>query len=68
MKQKKTIQTKRNNKPKQRNQNRNKNRECTHRRIKKNYNFGRKSTPTMVCKDCGELVTPYLLFKQRSQR
>ncbi len=30
---------------------------CEHRRIKKNFPFGRNSTPTMFCKDCGEVIT-----------
>jgi len=29
---------------------------CDHRRTKKNWPFGRKSKPTVVCKDCGEIV------------
>jgi hypothetical protein len=34
---------------------------CQHRRIKKNYPFGRKSKPIMKCKDCNEVVTPLKL-------
>jgi len=30
---------------------------CNHRRIKKNYNYGKKSTPVIKCKDCGKRIT-----------
>lgn len=36
---------------------------CMHRRIKKNYPFGKKSTPRMVCKDCGMPISPKLRFE-----
>ncbi len=29
---------------------------CKHRRIKKNYSHGKKSTPSMYCKDCGTSI------------
>ena len=32
-------------------------RRCNHRRLKKNYNHGKKSTPTIKCKDCGKRIT-----------
>lgn len=32
---------------------------CEHRRIKKNYPYGKKSVPTMKCKDCGAVIKPY---------
>lgn len=35
--------------------------QCYHPRIKRNYPFGKKSKPTMVCKKCGEVITPYKL-------
>ncbi len=30
---------------------------CEHKRIKKNYNHGRKSQANKHCMDCGEVVT-----------
>jgi len=30
---------------------------CKHKRIKKNYPFGRKSKPFKFCKDCGKVIT-----------
>jgi len=56
-----------NKKPTQR-KDRREGKECIHRRIKKNYNFGRKSTPQMFCKNCGKIITPHLLYKQRSRK
>ncbi len=41
---------------------------CEHRRIKKNYPFGRKSNSQKVCKDCGEIVTNKMLEKARVER
>lgn len=38
---------------------------CFHKRIKKNYPFGRKSNPAMKCKDCGEVITPFKLKEDR---
>lgn len=34
---------------------------CCHPRIKKNYPHGKKSKPSMVCKKCNEVVTPFKL-------
>jgi hypothetical protein len=34
---------------------------CFHKRIKRNYPFGRKSKPKMICKDCGKSITPTVL-------
>jgi hypothetical protein len=31
---------------------------CIHKRIKKNYPFGKKSKPFMYCKDCGKPIRP----------
>jgi len=31
---------------------------CEHKRIKKNYYFGRMSKPRMTCKDCGKIIKP----------
>jgi len=33
-------------------------RNCSHKRVKKNFPFGRKSSPTMYCKDCKAVVKP----------
>ena len=41
---------------------------CDHRRIKKNYPFGKRSTPTMFCKRCGEVVTPHDLMLKRREK
>jgi len=30
--------------------------QCKHKRIKKNYPFGKKSTAKKFCKDCGEVI------------
>ena len=38
---------------------------CEHKNLRKNYPFGRKSKPTMKCKDCGEIVKPKDLEKLR---
>ncbi len=39
---------------------------CDHRRIKKNYPFGRKSKADKSCKDYGEIITNhYLKFRKR---
>ena len=38
---------------------------CDHRKIKKNYPFGKKSKPTMFCRQCGEVVTPHDLISKR---
>ena len=42
--------------------------ECIHKRVKKNYNFGRKSTPLMFCKDCGKIITPHLIVKSKKNK
>ena len=46
------------------------NQECNHKRIKRNYPHGIKSGAFMVCKDCGEVVTPYKLqqIKRNTKR
>jgi len=41
---------------------------CKHRRIKKNYPFGRKSSSTMKCKDCGEVIMPHDLMNRKQKR
>lgn len=42
--------------------------ECTHRRVKKNYSFGKNSTATKVCKDCGKVIKPYDIRKAEEKR
>ncbi len=32
------------------------NENCKHRRIKKNFPFGKKSNPRMYCKDCEKII------------
>ena len=44
------------------------NNNCEHRRIKKNYPFGRKSSPQMKCKDCGAPIKPKDVEYRRQQR
>jgi formylmethanofuran dehydrogenase subunit E len=39
--------------------------QCFHRRIKKNFPFGRKSKPVMKCKDCGEALSQLKLKETR---
>lgn len=41
---------------------------CEYRRIRKNYNFGKKSDPTMVCRDCGNIIKKAELSKQKKER
>ncbi len=41
---------------------------CEHRRIKKNYPFGRKSSPTMFCLDCDEVVSLHDRMLERKKR
>lgn len=41
---------------------------CTHRRLKKNYTHGKKSTPLIKCKDCGKRVTRNDLLRLRKFR
>ncbi len=38
---------------------------CEHRRIKKIHSHGKKSKPTWVCKNCGEIVNRNEFKKQR---
>jgi hypothetical protein len=33
------------------------NKKCNHKRIKRNYPFGRKSKAVKICKDCGKLIS-----------
>jgi hypothetical protein len=40
---------------------------CTHRRRKRNYPFGRKSSPMISCKDCGAVVTKFSLKKAKGR-
>ena len=40
---------------------------CEHRRIRKNYPYGKKSSPTMKCKDCGVIIKP-IDIKPKSKR
>lgn len=42
--------------------------ECQHKRIKKNYPYGRNSKPVRICKDCGILVTNKILERKRKKR
>jgi hypothetical protein len=39
---------------------------CNHRRYKKNFPFGKKSMPDMVCKDCGKIIKPKDLEKKEN--
>lgn len=41
---------------------------CEHRRRRKIYSHGKKSKPTIVCKDCGEIVSKNQLAKEREKR
>lgn len=41
---------------------------CTHKRKKKNYPFGRKSAPSVQCKDCGAVVTRLEIKKAQGRR
>ena len=41
---------------------------CEHRRIKKNYPFGKKSKADKTCKDCGKLITNKMLEIKRVER
>ena len=43
-------------------------RDCEHRRIKKNYPFGHRSTPRMFCKDCGIVIKPIDIKKRRPKK
>lgn len=31
--------------------------ECKHKRIKRNFPFGKNSSPRMHCKDCGKVIS-----------
>jgi len=42
--------------------------ECDHRRIKKNYPFGKKSAPTMFCKDCGKVMKNKEIKSRKKRR
>jgi len=37
--------------------------DCEHKRIKKNFPFGRKSKARMFCKDCGKAISRMDLLK-----
>ena len=42
---------------------------CEHRRIKKNYPFGKKSKADKFCLDCGEVITNKIIeLKRRNKR
>ena len=44
---------------------------CEHKRIKRNYPFGKKTTPRMSCKDCGAVIKPKdleMLKKDRKKK
>ena len=46
---------------------------CEHRRIKKNFPFGKNSSPDSFCKDCGHVVKPkdferWRIEKERNRR
>ncbi|MFW6233450.1 MAG: hypothetical protein ACOC3Z_02185 [Nanoarchaeota archaeon] len=41
--------------------------ECNHKRIKKNYPFGKKSKPVKFCKDCGIVITGKMTEKRRKK-
>lgn len=41
---------------------------CSHKRIKKNYPFGRKSKADKFCKDCGEIVTNKMIQEKRKEK
>lgn len=41
---------------------------CPHKRIRKNYPFGRKSKAQKYCKTCKSLITNKMLEKRRKQR
>lgn len=40
---------------------------CEHRRLKKNYPFGRKSKPEIYCKWCGKVIKPHDLIERRKK-
>jgi len=41
---------------------------CDHRRLKKNYPFGRKSKPQIYCKDCKKVVSPKEIMEVRKRK
>jgi len=41
---------------------------CPHKRLKKNYPFGRKSAPVIYCKDCGGVITKLELKKMKKNK
>jgi len=41
---------------------------CEHKRIKKNFPFGKKSIATKHCKDCGEVITNKQLSDMKSNQ
>lgn len=41
---------------------------CDHRRLKKNFPFGRNSRPEMGCKDCGNIIKSKDVEKRRQQK
>lgn len=41
---------------------------CQHKRIRKNYPFGKKSKSLKVCKDCNQVITNKMLEETRKQR
>jgi len=41
---------------------------CEHRRVKKNFPFGRKSQAQKICKDCGIVVTNKMIKDSKQKR
>jgi len=41
---------------------------CQHKRMKKNFPFGRNSKPLRSCKDCGSVVSNHELKKRKKRR
>jgi len=41
---------------------------CEHKRVKKNYPFGKKSRADKFCKDCGEVVTNHEIKNRKRRR
>jgi len=42
--------------------------DCRHKRLKRNYPFGRKSKPLRSCKDCGKIISNKELKEKRKRR
>ena len=42
--------------------------QCNHKRIKKNYPFGKKSTAMKYCKDCGIVITNKILRDKKREK